>query len=100
MSRILVTGSADGLGRLAAESLSAAGHSVVVHARSSQRAAALAALIDHGADLVIGDLANRDDVRRIADELNGVTPLDAVIHNAGVRSGRPACPSTSSRRTC
>jgi NAD(P)-dependent dehydrogenase (short-subunit alcohol dehydrogenase family) len=46
VSRILVTGSADGLGRLAAESLAAAGHDVVVHAR---RAANLNALVDAGA---------------------------------------------------
>jgi NAD(P)-dependent dehydrogenase (short-subunit alcohol dehydrogenase family) len=49
VSRILVTGSADGLGRLAAESLAAAGHDVVVHARNQQRAANLNALVDAGA---------------------------------------------------
>ncbi|MEV7067675.1 SDR family NAD(P)-dependent oxidoreductase [Streptomyces collinus] len=40
-SRILVTGSADGLGRAAAQALLAAGHDVVVHARNQERAAAL-----------------------------------------------------------
>lgn len=92
MSRILVTGSAGGLGRLAAESLSAAGHEVVVHARNEQRAAALGALIAGGADLVIGDFTNRDDVERIAAELNDAKRLDAVIHNAGVWSGRAVMP--------
>ena len=92
MSRILVTGSADGLGRLAAESLSTAGHDVVVHARSQHRAAALDALVDRGAELVVGDFANRDDVRRIAAELADAKPLDAVIHNAGVWSGPAVMP--------
>ena len=39
MSRILITGSAQGLGRNAATSLLDDGHQVVVHARSHQRAA-------------------------------------------------------------
>lgn len=92
MSRILVTGSADGLGLLAAESLSSAGHNVVVHARNPQRAAALQPLIDRGAGLVVGDFTNRDDVHRIAAELNEAAPLDAVIHNAGVGRGPAVMP--------
>jgi NAD(P)-dependent dehydrogenase (short-subunit alcohol dehydrogenase family) len=92
VSRILVTGSAGGLGRLAAEALQSAGHYVVVHARSRERAVALGALVDRGADLVIGDLADRDAVRRVAAELDDAEPLDAVIHNAGVWSGRAVMP--------
>jgi NAD(P)-dependent dehydrogenase (short-subunit alcohol dehydrogenase family) len=92
MSRILVTGSVDGLGRLAAESLQSAGHHVVVHARNPQRAAALSALVDRGAELVVGDFADRDAVRRIAAELLDAEPLDAVIHNAGVWSGPAVMP--------
>jgi NAD(P)-dependent dehydrogenase (short-subunit alcohol dehydrogenase family) len=92
MSRILVTGSADGLGRLTADSLLSAGHEVVVHARNEQRARTLGALVDRGADLVVADLVEREAVRRVADELNDVEPLDAVIHNAGVWSGPAVMP--------
>ncbi|MEW2611321.1 SDR family NAD(P)-dependent oxidoreductase [Streptomyces sp. NPDC047880] len=84
MSRILVTGSADGLGRATAEALLAAGHDVVVHARSAERAKVLDDLAERGADVVVGDFAERDAVRRIADELDASRPLDAVVHNAGV----------------
>ena len=35
MARIFVTGSADGLGAAAAQSLADAGHAVVLHARSA-----------------------------------------------------------------
>jgi NAD(P)-dependent dehydrogenase (short-subunit alcohol dehydrogenase family) len=91
MSRILVTGSADGLGRLTAESLLSAGHRVVVHARNEQRARTLDTLVDRGADLVIADFVDRGAVRRVAAELDG-TPLDAVIHNAGVWSGPAVMP--------
>jgi NAD(P)-dependent dehydrogenase (short-subunit alcohol dehydrogenase family) len=92
VSRILVTGSADGLGRAAADSLLSAGHDVVVHARNQERAAALDALVDRGAGIVVGDFTDRDAVRRIAAELSDAEPLDAVIHNAGVWSGRPVMP--------
>jgi NAD(P)-dependent dehydrogenase (short-subunit alcohol dehydrogenase family) len=92
MTRILVTGSAEGLGRLAAESLLFAGHDVVVHARNRERAAGLRALIDRGAGLVVGDFTDRDAVRRVAAELNDAKALDVVIHNAGVWSGRAVMP--------
>ncbi|MFI6850890.1 SDR family NAD(P)-dependent oxidoreductase [Streptomyces sp. NPDC050416] len=92
MSRILVTGSADGLGRAAADALLSAGHEVVVHARNQQRAAGLDALVNRGAHLLVGDFTERDAVRRIATELNDAKPLDAVIHNAGVWSGPAVMP--------
>ncbi|CAH0150030.1 hypothetical protein SRABI27_00499 [Pedobacter sp. Bi27] len=38
MAKILVTGSADGLGKLAATQLIAMGHQVVLHTRNAQRA--------------------------------------------------------------
>ena len=89
--RILVTGSADGLGRAAAERLLGRGHQVVVHARNHRRGDALAPLVGRGAPLVIGDLAQGGDVLAIADELSGAH-LDAVIHNAGVYSGPALLP--------
>jgi NAD(P)-dependent dehydrogenase (short-subunit alcohol dehydrogenase family) len=92
VSRILVTGSADGLGRAAADALLSAGHDVVVHARNRERAAGLDALAGRGAHVVVGDFTERDAVRRIAMELNGTRPLDAVVHNAGVWSGRAVMP--------
>jgi NAD(P)-dependent dehydrogenase (short-subunit alcohol dehydrogenase family) len=92
VSRILVTGSADGLGRAAADTLLSQGHDVVVHARNQERAAGLDALLARGAHLVLGDFTERDAVRRIADELREAEPLDAVIHNAGVWSGPAVMP--------
>ncbi len=92
MSRILVTGSADGLGRLTAESLLSDGHQVVVHSRNRDRAATLAALVHRGTDLIVSDFTDRDAVRRVAVELNDRPPLDAVIHNVGVWSGPAVMP--------
>ncbi|MER6345140.1 SDR family NAD(P)-dependent oxidoreductase [Streptomyces sp. NPDC001595] len=92
MSRILVTGSADGLGRAAAETLVSEGHDVVVHARNPQRAESLDALVERGAHLVVGDFTDREAVRRIAAELSDREPLDAVVHNAGVWRGPAVMP--------
>ncbi len=44
MARIFITGSTDGLGLAAARSLLADGHEVVLHARTAERAAAVAGL--------------------------------------------------------
>ena len=83
MARILITGSADGLGREAAQTLLGDGYEVIVHARSAERLAGL----DRGASAVVGDLADPDQTRAVADQVNRTGPLDAVIHNAGVGRG-------------
>jgi NAD(P)-dependent dehydrogenase (short-subunit alcohol dehydrogenase family) len=83
MARILITGSADGLGREAAQTLSGNGHEVIVHARSAERLASL----DRGASAVVGDLADPDQIRALADQVNRIGVVDAVIHTAGVGRG-------------
>ena len=87
MARVLVTGSADGLGLAAARSLLEEGHDVVVHARSKERLEAVRDLRDRGAEAVAGDLSDLDETRGVADQANGLGRLDAVIHNAGVLRG-------------
>jgi NAD(P)-dependent dehydrogenase (short-subunit alcohol dehydrogenase family) len=84
IARILITGSADGLGRAAAETLLADGHDVVVHARNADRLAAVRELQDVGAAAVVGDLSDVDETRRLADTVNHLGRMDVVIHNAGV----------------
>ena len=91
LQRILITGSADGLGRATAETLLADGHQVVVHARSEQRLAAIEDLLDCGALAVTGDLSDLGQTRRVADQANQIGPFDTVIHNAGVYSGQAVC---------
>src|SRR4051812_34261489 len=92
MARILVTGSTDGLGRASALTLLEAGHTVVVHARSSDRLAAVRDLVDGGAQPVIGDLADPVETRHMAEQVNRLGRMDAVIHNAGVLSGSGVLP--------
>ena len=92
MARVFITGSADGLGRLAAQTLLDDGHEVVVHARNSDRVEAVGDLVDRGAAVVVGDLANLEQARAIARDVNRLGRIDAVIHNAGVYSGRQVMP--------
>lgn len=92
MARIFITGSTDGLGRMAAQSLMKDGHHVVLHARSQERAAVVAELASGSLGVVVGDLSNAAETRSIADQLNAIGRMDAVIHNAGIYStkGRAA----------
>ena len=86
MARVFITGSADGLGLAAARSLIDRGHEVVLHARSSDRASALSDLASRSAAIVIGDLRSATDTRSIAEQVNAIGRMDAVIHNAGIYS--------------
>jgi NAD(P)-dependent dehydrogenase (short-subunit alcohol dehydrogenase family) len=88
MAIVFVTGSTDGLGRAAAQSLLDDGHQVVLHARSTDRAAAIAELASHSAGIVVGDLRSVAEVRSIADQVNAMGRMDAIIHNAGVYTER------------
>jgi NAD(P)-dependent dehydrogenase (short-subunit alcohol dehydrogenase family) len=92
MPRVFITGSADGLGRATAQTLLDSGHKVVLHARSAARLAAVADLVDRGAVPVIGDLADLDQTRDVAEQVNRTGRMDAVIHNAGVSTGRTVLP--------
>ncbi len=92
MARVFITGSADGLGRLSAETLLGDGHEVVVHARSAERLTAVRDLLDRGATGVVGDLADLDQIRSVADQVNRLGTVDAVIHNAGVYRGGSVMP--------
>ena len=86
-ARVFITGSADGLGRAAAQTLLAQGHEVVVHARNRDRLTAVRELLDRGAAAVVGDLSDPEETRDVAGQVNRLGQMDAVIHNAGVVGG-------------
>jgi NAD(P)-dependent dehydrogenase (short-subunit alcohol dehydrogenase family) len=65
---------------------------VVVHARSAERLAAVDDLVGRGASSVVGDLADLHQTRAVADQVNQLGRVDAVIHNAGIYSGPPTMP--------
>ena len=57
---------------------------MVLHARSKERASAVEDLADRAAGVVIGDLSSAVETRSIADQVNAIGRMNAVIHNAGV----------------
>ncbi|WP_026630097.1 hypothetical protein [Dyadobacter alkalitolerans] len=63
MARIFITGSVDGLGQLAANALVHLGHSVVLHARNSQRAEYGLAMVPGAETVLIGDLSSIQETK-------------------------------------
>jgi NAD(P)-dependent dehydrogenase (short-subunit alcohol dehydrogenase family) len=84
MARVLVTGSADGIGHVTARQLAELGHAVTLHARSEARAATARARVPLAQAAVVGDLASLAQLRGIAEQANALGRYDAVVHNAGV----------------
>jgi NAD(P)-dependent dehydrogenase (short-subunit alcohol dehydrogenase family) len=89
MARVFITGSADGLGQMAAQLLIEQGHNVVLHARSERRGQQALAAVPGAESVVIGDLASIAQTRNVADQVNRLGGFDAVIHNAAVGYQEP-----------
>src|SRR3954451_7305269 len=89
MARVFITGSSDGLGKLAAQFLIKAGHRVVLHARSETRAQQAKAAVPGAEHVVVGDLSSIAQTRSVADQVNSMGLFDTVIHNAGVGYQEP-----------
>ena len=91
---ILITGATDGLGRALANHLATAdpGATLILHGRDQARLDAVADGVS-GARRPItvrADLAELDQVRRLAKEVRGATDrLDVLVSNAGIGGGLP-----------
>lgn len=89
MARVLVTGSADGLGLMVARHLVEQGHAVVLHARSRPRAEHARRALPGAEGVLVGDVATLAAVRDVADQANTSGPFDAVVHNVGLGYREP-----------
>ncbi len=89
MARVFITGSSDGLGRMAAELLVEQGHGVVLHARNEQRGQEARSAVPGAEAVVIGDLTSIAQTRGVAEQVNALGEFDAVIHNAAVGYQEP-----------
>lgn len=89
MARIFITGSSDGLGKMAAQLLIEQGHLVVLHARNRKRAEDALTAVPGAKTAVIGDLSSITQTQLVADQVNELGTFDAVIHNAGVGYREP-----------
>ena len=84
MARIFITGSSDGLGRMAAGLLVGEGHSVVLHARNADRGREAREAVPGAAAVLTGDFASIAQTKKLAEAANALGPFDAIIHNAAV----------------
>jgi NAD(P)-dependent dehydrogenase (short-subunit alcohol dehydrogenase family) len=84
MSRVFITGSADGLGRMAGAMLAKQGHAVTLHARNDRRADDARRAVPMAEAIITGDLATISGMRQVAKAANAAGRFDAVIHNAGI----------------
>jgi NAD(P)-dependent dehydrogenase (short-subunit alcohol dehydrogenase family) len=84
MARIFITGSADGLGELAAKELIGHGHQVVLHARNGKRAQEALNKVPGAESVVTGDLSSIEETIELGGKVNALGTFDAVIHNAGL----------------
>jgi NAD(P)-dependent dehydrogenase (short-subunit alcohol dehydrogenase family) len=89
MARVFITGSSDGLGRMAAQLLVEQGHSVVLHARNEERGREALSAVQHAETAVIGDVRSLAQMRSVAEQVNALGAFDAVIHNVGMGYREP-----------
>jgi NAD(P)-dependent dehydrogenase (short-subunit alcohol dehydrogenase family) len=89
---ILVTGSTDGVGKLVARGLAAAGARLLLHGRNREKGDAVlreirAATGSDRIELHVADLASLQDVRRLGATVAAHDRLDILINNAGIGFG-------------
>jgi len=84
MARVFITGSADGLGKIAAQLLVKEGHQVVLHARNEQRVKDALRIVPGAEGAISGDLSSIEETNLVAEQANASGSFDAVIHNAAV----------------
>ena len=89
MSRVFITGSADGLGQMAARLLVEAGHQVVLHARSEARAEEALKAVPLAQTALVGDLSSIAATIELAQQVNRCGRFDAVIHIAALGFREP-----------
>ena len=82
--KILITGSTDGIGLMAAERLIKQGNEVLLHARNKQRADVVLQKLPKALGVVVGDLSGMSQTKSVAEQANGFGVFDSIIHNAAV----------------
>ncbi len=87
MAVVLITGCSSGFGKLAAGELAAAGHQVIatmrdIHDRNREQKAELEKIAN--VRVLELDVTSDASVERAVELAESETPLDAVVHNAGI----------------
>lgn len=81
---ILVTGASRGIGYQTALSLAEKGHNVIATARSKDKLQDLSNSVNKGKIIPVpADLTREDDINKLREVVENVSPLDGLINNAG-----------------
>ncbi|HEU0257766.1 MAG TPA: SDR family NAD(P)-dependent oxidoreductase [Microbacteriaceae bacterium] len=78
---VVVTGASSGIGRLAARKLAEAGARVALVGRDPRRTSEAA--LEAGGTPFVADFDRLGDVRRLAQQLDELGPIDVLVNNAG-----------------
>ncbi len=87
---ILITGATDGIGKATAEFLSAAGHEIIIHARSDEKGERVVSEIQKKTgnttvNYVAADFSKLSDIEKMVGKLFlNTKKIDVLINNAGV----------------
>lgn len=87
---ILITGSTDGIGKLAAIQLAQDGHKIYLHGRNPEKLATVISEVkslskNESVTGFVADFSDLDEVRTMAQEVGAImSSLDVLINNAGV----------------
>lgn len=87
---ILITGSTDGIGKLAALKMAKEGHQILLHGRNSKKLDEVIAEIKREAsneniEGFVADFSDISEVEKMSSEINEkITTIDVLINNAGV----------------
>lgn len=87
---ILITGSTDGIGKLAALKMAREGHHIFLHGRNPEKLKGVISELknESGNDNIDGfvaDFSDLNEVKKMSDEINNkIATLDVLINNAGV----------------
>lgn len=90
MNTILITGSTDGIGKLAASKLANDGHRVYLHGRNADKLASVIAELkqqtgNQNIDGFVADFSNLNSVKDMADQVSEkLSSIDVLINNAGI----------------
>jgi hypothetical protein len=84
----VVTGASSGLGDVFARRLSEQGFDLIITARRQERLEKLAKELREKnstkVEIIVGDLANENDIKKLADRVKEIDNLDCLINNAGI----------------
>lgn len=84
MARIFISGSSTGLGLIAGQWLAERSHKVILHGRNAERSDDARRSLPGAFAVVTGDLETMANTYQVAEQVEAIGSIDAVIHNAAV----------------